>query len=187
MQVNGKMLKLWWKNKYRSEFRSNFPAIIRFGFVVRTPGSINKNWQFVSIKGPCPGNTIDIYSNVLYTELEIGSRRAKNGEFHFYVYFRYAMSSRDYISLKRAVILNSITQYWKRRILCAYGTIVAIYSNVLYTVLEIGSGRAINGVFLDFVCHDIGTKMFPRAKISGKRAAILNNITQFWKSAILCA
>ena len=57
--------------------------------------------------------------------------------------------------------------------------IVAIYSNVLYTVLEIGSERAKNGVLLDFVCHDTGTKMSPRAQIFGKRAAILNNITQF--------
>ena len=57
--------------------------------------------------------------------------------------------------------------------------IVAIYSNVLYTVLEIGSERAKNGVFLDFVCHDTGTKMFPRAQIFGKRAVILNNITLF--------
>ena len=55
----------------------------------------------------------------------------------------------------------------------------AIYSNVLYTVLEIGSGRAKNGVFLDFVCHDTGTKMCPRAQIFGKWAAILNNFIQF--------
>ena len=37
--------------------------------------------------------------------------------------------------------------------------IVAIYSNVLYTVLEIGSGRAKNGVFLDFVWNVTDTKM----------------------------
>ena len=67
------------------------------------------------------------------------------------------------------------------------GKIIAIYSYVLYAVLEIGSGRAENGVFLDFVCHDTGTKMSSRAQISEKRAAILNNITQFWKRAILCA
>ena len=36
-----------------------------------------------------------------------------------------------------------------------------------------------NGVFLDFVCHDTGTKMSARVQIFGKRAAILNNITQF--------
>ena len=58
------------------------------------------------------------------------------------------------------------------------GTLIAIYSNVLYTVLEIGLVRAKNGVFMDFVCHDTGTKMSPSlAQISGKRAAILNNIT----------
>ena len=32
---------------------------------------------------------------------------------------------------------------------------------------------------INFVCHDTGTKMSPRAQIFGKRAAILNNITQF--------
>ena len=46
-------------------------------------------------------------------------------------------------------------------------------------MLEIGSGRAKNGVFLNFVRHDTGTKMSSRAQISGKRAAILYNITQF--------
>ena len=66
------------------------------------------------------------------------------------------------------------------------GKIIAIYSYVLHTVLEIGSGLAKNGVFLEFVCHDTVTKMSSRAQISEKRAAILNNITQFWKRAILC-
>ena len=54
-------------------------------------------------------------------------------------------------------------------------------------MMEIGSARAKNGVFLDFVYHDTGTKMSIKAQIIGKRAAILNNITQFSKQAVLCA
>ena len=54
---------------------------------------------------------------------------------------------------------------------------IPLFANVLYTALEIGSGRPENGTFLDFVCQNLDVKMSAMVWTLGKIDAILNNIT----------
>ena len=46
---------------------------------------------------------------------------------------------------------------------CLHTCEYPLFVNVLYTALEIGSGRPKNGAFLDIVCQNVDAKMSARA------------------------